>query len=70
MLITIGKTAVSAKDVREVHHCFSIYQQRGFVKVKLSDGTVIEETFNSESETESNYQRFIKGVNDAIKGYL
>jgi hypothetical protein len=69
MLITIGKTAVSAKEVKEVRHYFSTSQQKGFVRVKLSDGIVIEETFNSESETEANYQYFIKGVNNALKGW-
>ena len=64
------KTAVSAKDVKEVRHYFSINQQRGFVRVKLSDGTSTEESFDSESETEANYQRFIEDVNLALKDWL
>jgi len=70
MLITIGNTAISAKDVKEVRHYFSIDQQRGFVRVKLSDGTSIEESFDSGSETEANFQSFIEDVNLALKDWL
>ena len=69
MLITIGNTSVSAKDVKRVSHYFNTGSQKGNVGVLLSDGEIVEVKFDSESETEANYQRFIKGVNDALKGY-
>jgi hypothetical protein len=70
MLITIGNTAISAKDVRKVSHYFSTGSQKGFVWVLLSDGEKVEVNFDSEFETESNYQRFIKEVNNAIRDWL
>jgi hypothetical protein len=69
MLITIGNKAVSAKDVKRVSHHFCTSSLKGFVWVVLSDGEKVEVNFDSESETEANYQRFIKGVNDALKGW-
>jgi|LakMenE18May11ns_1017448.scaffolds.fasta_scaffold9844700_3 hypothetical protein len=70
MLITIGNTSVSAKDVKRVSHYFSTDSQKGFIWVLLSGGEKIEETFNSEPETEANSQSFIEDVNLALKDWL
>jgi hypothetical protein len=69
MLIKIGKSAVSAKEVSRVFHCFSSHLQKEIVRVYLFDGSTIEESFNSEPEAEAHKNVFIKQVNDALKGY-
>jgi hypothetical protein len=70
MLITIGNTAVTAEDVKKVSHYFCTGSQKGFVWVVLSDGEKLEVRYDSESETEANYQRLIKEVNNALKDWL
>ena len=69
MLITIGNSSVSAKDVKRVSYYFHTGSQKGNVGILLSGGEIVEVKFDSESEAEANYQRFIKGVNDALKGW-
>ncbi len=69
MLITIGNKAVSAKDVKRVSYYFHTGSQKGSVWILLSDGEKVEVNFDSESETEANYQSFIEGVNDALEGW-
>lgn len=66
MLITIGNTSVSAKDVKRVSYYFHTGSQKGDVWILLSDGEKVEVNFDSESETKANYQHFIKEVNDAL----
>lgn len=69
MLIKIGKSAVPAKEVKNV--CHSPYNnQTGRVYVVLFDGTEIVEDFSSELEAETNKKVFIQHVNQALKlGY-
>ena len=59
MLIKIGKSAVSAKEVSRVFHCFSSRLQKGIVRVYLFDGSTIEESFNSEPEAEAHKKKNI-----------
>jgi len=69
MLIKIGKSAVSAKEVKNVRHC-PYNDQAGRVYVILFDGTEIVEDFNSELEAETSKKVFIQHVNQALKlGY-
>jgi hypothetical protein len=68
MLIKIGKSAVSAKEVKNVFLC-SHADPRWRVEVVLFDGTEIREIFSSESEAESSMGHFIQQVNNALKGY-
>ena len=64
MLVKIGNTAVSPKEVSTVY-----YSQTGVVFIGPLDGTSVEESIISAGMAETHKNIFIDQVNNALRGY-